>query len=649
MGLIAGARRLLRIDAWSYLNYKPVYAGDATGMPNRRVFPEAHHTWVPPEDERRLAAYKLLTAYDQNQAAELAEVGGDIHARERREFGDPSMLIDTVMAHVLGREQTITIPGAEHEGDTTADADAAMAARVQELLRDWADDEQLPMRLQQAERKAVSLGDGVYRLAWDPDKNRPTVRVHDPGFYFPVIGEDADGGDYPTRVHFAWELPEDPKRGLKARIRRITYELDWIRPATGSGVDQAGRAVRAPLPGTLPDDAADGEIPPPPLTRGDFLNPDNGAIARQYAWNDQPSYVTCYLTDATWNIGDLKGQVDVDSLPLDAATFATRGDGEVLDHLDLLLDFIPVVHLPNTVPPAEEHWGQSSLAKVLQVLDELAGSDTDSARASATTGSPPIGIWGKAATGSGVQDVGPGMVYTLGEGGGMIAVDTSKNLAELRNHVHDLQDRTANVARLPAVALGTMDPSKVPSGYALQLSLGPLDALVSSMRLARDHKYRLLLKMVQRLYLAGQHPDWAGVTVQPAKLTFGAYTPTDKQAVLEQVTTGVDKVLSRETAIRMLMDAGFPIEDAAQEIERIESRQFEQAKALADATGSTQAVGDFLGIKNLEPDPTPPPVILPATPGDQAAADAQAAADPNATTDVTSANSGPGQSRGNTP
>ncbi|WP_141662962.1 hypothetical protein [Streptomyces sp. Wb2n-11] len=79
---------------------------------------------------------------------------------------------------------------------------------------------------------------------------------------------------------------------------------------------------------------------------------------------------------------------------LSLATYATRSDGEVLDHLDLLIDFIPVIHVPNTVPPAEEHWGQSSLAKVLQVFDELAGSDTDSARASATTGLPMLAISG---------------------------------------------------------------------------------------------------------------------------------------------------------------------------------------------------------------------------------------------------------------
>ncbi|MFJ3699503.1 hypothetical protein ACIPW9_36165 [Streptomyces sp. NPDC090052] len=613
------------IDAWSYLNYKPVFS-DALGMPNRRVFPEAHATWVPSADERRLAAYKLLTAYDNNQAAELAAASGDVHAEDRREFGDPSMFIDTVMSHVLGREQTITVPGADHDGDNP-DAQAAMAGRVQELLREWAETEQLGMRVQQCERKAVALGDGVYRLAWDPGKNRPVVRVHDPGFYFPVIGEDDDSGEYPTRVHFAWELPADPKRQLQARIRRITYELDWIRPATAAGVDQAGRAVRAPIPVEPVDPSMIGatgetpEPPPPPLSPGDIYTPETGAISRQYAWNDAPSYVTCYLTDATWNLGDIKGPADVDSLPLNAATFATRGDGEVLDHLDLLIDFMPIVHLPNTVPPAEEHWGQSSLAKILQVLDDLAGSDTDSSRASATTGSPIIGLWGKAADGRGKasKEIAPGLMLELGEGGGMNTVDTSRNLAELRNQVTGLHERAATVARIPAVAMGTLDPSQLPSGYALQLSLGPLDALVSSMRLARDHKYALLLKMIQRLFLAGQHPDWAGVQPQPARLTFGPYTPTDKDAVLAQVTAGVEGgVLSLETAVRMLADAGFPIDNVEKEIEQIQSRSFSKAKDLADATGDTAAVGDYLGIK-VRPDPAPPAIQLPPIPGQQAA------------------------------
>ncbi|WP_329126043.1 hypothetical protein [Streptomyces sp. NBC_01353] len=603
MGLFSGVKDVI-IDAWGWLNYKPVFS-DSLGMPSRRAFPEAHASWVPAADERRLAAYKLLAAYDNNQVAELTQVD-----QERREFGDPSMFVDTIVSHVMGREQRIVVPGADADPDAPAEGapSAAAAGRVQTLMREWAERELLTMRILQTERKAVSLGDGVYVLAWDPDKQRVRVRTYDPGFYFPVLPEDGDGADFPDRVHLAWELPEDKKRGLKARLRRITYEVDWIRPATASGVDRQGRAVRAPLMSEATDDAPAAPL----LARGDQVD-ENGAISRTYAWNDAPSYRTCYLTDATWDLGDLRAPHDVDNLPMDKAHFATSPTGEVLDHLDLYVDFNPVIHVPNTVPAAEEHWGQSSLAKVLQVFDEISGTDTDSARASATTGSPIISISGRPTSGRQSQlSVAAGMVLELGDDGRMDVLDTSPQLAELRNHGHDLADRASNVARLPAVALGTMDPSKVPSGYALELSLGPLDSLIMNMRLARAHKYALLLKFVQRLHIAGQHPDWAGVQPLPAVLAFGAYTPTDKAAVLEQVATAYQAaVISLETAVRTLSEAGWDIADVEQEIAQIQARQFEQARFLADATGSTDAVAKFLGI-SITPDPTPPAPRLPS-------------------------------------
>jgi hypothetical protein len=618
VGFVSGLRKVV-IDGWSWLNYKPVFS-DPRGMPNRRAFPEAQASWVPAADERRLAAYKLLAAYDNNQAAELAAILDGDTARDRREFGDPAMFVETVMAHVLGREQHITVPGAEHDDPTEPDPAAAAAERVQDLLREWADDELLPMRIQQTERKAVALGDGVYRLAWDPAKQRPTVRAGEPGFYFPVIGEDDDGGEFPQRVHFAWELPEDPKKGLKPRLRRITYELAPIGAATGAGVDSKGRAVRAPLTTEGPDGEA-----VPVLGQGDTIDEASGTITRQYAWNDAPSHLTCYLTDATWDLGDLKAGHDVDDLPMAKATFATRSDGEVLDRLDLYIDFIPVIHVPNTVPSAEEHWGQSSLAKVLQVFDELQGADTDSARASATTGLPMVGIAG--ATDTRAQyNVAPGAVFKLGENGRLTTIDTSPALRELREHVHDLADRAATNARLPAVSLGTIDPAQVPSGYAMELSLGPLDSLIGSMRLARAHKYSLLLKFAQRLFLAGQHPDWAGAQVQPADLVFGPYTPTDKAGVLEQVTLGVEKgVLSKETGIRMLMEAGFPIDDVAEELKRIDARAFTDARNLADALGNPDEVASFLG-REAPDQPEVPAVILPDTGADAGATAADDAA-----------------------
>lgn len=595
------------IDAWGWLNFKPVYADPHLGSPNRRAFPSAHATWVPDEDVRRLAAYTVLAAYDGNQAGELAEVRDGPDARERREFGDPAAFIDAITADVLGDEQRIVVAGTEEDEDTSPEAEQALA--VQEDLLTWAEDEQLAMRMQQAERKAVGLGDAVYRLSWEPDKRRPVVRVMDPGFYFPVLEDD--GGEFPSKVHFAWELPEDPRRGLKPRLRRITYELAPIAPATVSGTDRRGRPLRAYL----------GDEDNPLLTPGDTVD-EQGTIWRQYAWNDEPSRFTCYLTDATWLLEDLERTSDVDNLPMDKAMYAQRADGEVLNALDLLIDFVPVIHLPNTVPAAEEHWGKPSLATVLQAMDELAASDTDAARASATTGIPILSVSGLQDSRASLQ-VEPGTVFKLADGGRMDVVNTAPQLAQLLTTVETLRERAAVNLRLPAVALGTHDPAQMPSGYALKISLGPLDKLIAAMRLARRHKYQLLLRFVQRLFIAGQHPDWVGRTVHPASVVFGAYTPTDRAGVLEEVATAyAARLISLETALRMLAEGGWPIEDIPAEIERIQARAFDQAAALADATGDAEAVRDYLGLKPADPEKVPVPV-LPGPPAPPPAEDAQ--------------------------
>ena len=607
MGLIASGRQMV-INAFSWLRYKQVFADPVYGQPDRTVFPAAMRTWVPDEDRQRLAAYTLLAAYDHNQAGEIARLH-DGEAADRVEFGDPSMIVDTLVAHVLGREQQIVVPGAEH-ADTpdgqARDLEAEYAAQRQEQLRAWAVAELLPLRLQQGERKTVSLGHSAFTMAWDPAKQRPRLSVVDPGFYYPALSEDAgDGGDYPTTVHFAWEIPANPSRpGDKTRVRRITYELGPITGTTTSTLDTSGRPARAAV---LADDGT------PVLLQGDTTDPATGSIVRQYPWNDRPSGVTCYLTDATWLLEDIKGGLDVYSLDPAYSTPAIRGDGQVLDRLDLQLDFVPVIDLPNSIPD-DGYWGVSSMAKLLQGVDALQGADTDSVESSATTGMPPIALWGaEVGRHSGQYVMQPGAAWTLGEGGGMTAINTAPNLAELRLHKNDLRDRLATNARLPAVALGTLDPTKVPSGYALQLSLGPLDSLIASMRLARAHKLRLIPKFAQRLFLAGQHPDWVGPVVD-AEIAYGSYTPTDRAAVLAEVTAGYKEgVLSLETGVRMLQDAGYPIEDVAEEIRRIQARRFADATQLANATGDQGAVAEFLG---RTPGQTVPPApVLPPTPG----------------------------------
>ncbi|MET8983179.1 hypothetical protein ABZX85_47165 [Streptomyces sp. NPDC004539] len=93
-----------------------------------------------------------------------------------------------------------------------------------------------------------------------------------------------------------------------------------------------------------------------------------------------------------------------------------------------------------------------------------------------------------------------GAVWQLGESGRMDALDTSAQSVELRARVEHLLDRIAANSRITAAEMGTADVTDVPSGYAFQLALAPLDALIGTMRLARERKYRLLLKFLQRLY-----------------------------------------------------------------------------------------------------------------------------------------------------
>ncbi|MEU0722856.1 hypothetical protein [Streptomyces sp. NPDC006140] len=556
-----GLRQFL-IDAWSWLNYKSVMV-DA-GRPGSQAFPELAKTWVPPHELRRLAAYKVLAAYDNNQAGQLSAAAGDDAALERRELGDAANLVDTALGYLLGSDQQIAVAGAEHADEESPEPGATEAAAVQERLRKWAEKELLTLRIQQAERTAVLLGDSVYVLAWSPEKQRPTLRVYDPGFFFPQWDDDQDE-DFPSRVHLAWELPEDEDAGLKARVRRVTYELGPIS--------------------------------------------EDGSVVRTYPWEPgRASKVTCYLTDAEWLLEDLKRGETLDRLPMDKASFRVRADGTELNRLDLMIDFVPVIHITNTIPDGGEHWGRSGLARVLQALDELAATDSDSSAASATTGTPIIGLAGARlpvdrATGRPEKlKVEAGAVWQLGESGRMDALDTSPQLAELRARVEHLLDRIAANSRITAAGLGTLDAAEVPSGYAFQLALAPLDALIGTMRLAREHKYRLLLKFVQRLYQAGRAEGWAAGESFSARLAWAPHTPTDRGAVLEEVVTAYGAgVISLETAVQMLLDAGYPIDDASQEVARIRAKAEEEAAVRLAEAAARRA--DPEGAMGTEDDP----------------------------------------------
>jgi len=632
------------IDQYAPLSHKAVLNGSGTATTSMAP------TWVPAAERRRLDAYKVLSAYLGNCARRFLPTPGTVGydsegfgrhvepdtAGGRREYGDAALIIDRIRAGVLGDQVTVVVDGADDDlpdepdlppkpepMDTDADDLGGLAERVntirtdrwkaaaaqvferwvtdleqqpalvarQDWLRDWADSEGLLAKLHEGEGDTVGLGDGVYLLAWSEAKQRPVVQVYDPGFYFPVLDQTgSQDNDFPGRVHLAWEYETvDRKRW----VRRLTFDL-------------------RPISGQPDDDGADTGRP----FDGDKIDAD-GRIVRDYPWNvdDQnaivPSTVTCYFTDATWPLAELGAQTlsGLDDLSLESrdVQFAVTEDGQEARDLDLRIDFVPIVHVPNT-PATREHYGESALLLVAQILDDISASDTDVQAASALAAGPMVAMSGAGKTGT--VEVRPGTVFQLPEGGRMDVLDMSAGLAELTAVNERLLDRLSVNGRVPAEVLGRVKVSEAPSGVALALGFGPFTQLVGTLRLVRDAKYRLMLKMVQRLAMGRGDAGLPDGPTMPARMAFGSYLPTDKQAVITQVGTALEAgAISVQTAVVWLVDAGFTVDDAKAEVQRIQHDNPSKAKDVADATGSEELAADYLGLTLPETATVPAPAV----------------------------------------
>lgn len=582
-------------DAWTQIAFKRVLNARTTSAGAGLGWQTP--TWVGLH-ARRLLAYTILRSYQDNAAREfmLSQSRDDID--NRREYGDPSLVVNTILGALLGESQTITVDGSEDfdSADETASQEAKDAKDLEDWLEQWADDERLGLKMIETERRAIGLGDGVYSLGWSDAKGRPRLRVWDPGFYFPVLDDDNED-DYPEKVHIAWELPSLDSMGAviadgKRRVRRITWELGPIAPANQNAMDD-GLLARLFIK--------------PVLLDGDTIDNETSAITRQYPWNDKPSGVTCFMSDGTWTLDT--GMAKVDDLTGATAVWSVDADGPMFRR-DLGIDFIPVVHVPNTVALID-HYGRSSLSNVLQIFDDIAAADTDLAAAAATTGNPVLALQ-KSTMGETGHTYKPGQILEVGEGK-MDVLDTSRSLDALLKYIEFLLKRLSVNGRLPEALLGRVSPSQVPSGLALQLSFGPLEQMVKEMRLVRNEKYPLLLKFAHRLAVAGQSPDAPQVFGLRADVQMGSFLPQDQAEAVDLVTKLLAAkprpVISLETAVQMLIDAGFAIRDAGKEVERILERDFENASALLDATGDQALVYEYLG-KPKPPKATPPPAIV---------------------------------------
>jgi hypothetical protein len=647
----------LVLDTWTPLSHK-----EALEQPSAIVA-----TWVSQEDRRRLASYMLLGAFADNVGREYLRATSQTDKDAHREYGDAELLVHRVVSGVLGDDLVVGVDGADDdlpESPVVPDEPAPPAedagpivrasyeaqmrvweqrARAaideweaswlsqpalverQEWLRDWADRELLHQRVWEGESEAVGLGDGVYVLGLSARAGRPVIRVYDPGFYFPVLDDEAAAHGFPTTVHLMWETDEDGD-GVADHVRRISYTLGPIRPVLTD--DGTGRVVPAVAEAT-PDGLVflrPAGAERPDLAPGDMWAAD-GTIVRRYPWAaDVDSGVTCFMSDATWRIRDIGTDLQGRRVfPPERAMYAINEDGLVLRELDLRHDFIPVVHVPNT-PASQQHFGRSVLSRVLQLLDDIADTDTDLQAAAALAGTPMVTVSG--ATLPAKLTVAPGAAYGLGVNGRMDSIDLSASVEALMKLIDVLLDRLSVNAQVPGELVGRVNAASVESGVSRALKLGPFRSLVAMLRLVREPKYRILLRMVQRLAQVGGY--LAPGPTPEARLVFGSFLPADRKAVVDEVVALLTaKAISRATALRLLAAAGLEIEDVAAELSRIAETDFDGANELMDAINDEDAVRHYLGVPGVSPNPadtgdtapppagdrTVPPVIdLPAPP-----------------------------------
>lgn len=507
-------------DTWAGLSWKKELEGRG----------ELAKTWVG-DHHRRLTAYVLLRALASNSGRHFLDLTPDAR-RKHREYGDARLIIEAVRAAVTGDDISLALVGIDPEKDEVA------AQRIEELER-WNDVERINASVIEVERDAQTIGDGVFLLTADSRKQRVRLTTIDAGWYFPVLDPNAPFGDFPRTVHLAYEFEHKfPDGATEPRIRRMTWELvDLDEP-------------------------------------------------RRYAYDSEPSTVTCLHTDAQWTLDRITnrlGQVDVESFDVGRATeFARDAEGNEVRDLDLFIDFIPIVHIPNTVA-IKAHYGESILLAISQVLQDLATADTAAAMAADLAGTPMIGVEDGNVSEITVR---PGQVIP----GKMTPLDLSASLDAIMKYIDGLSKRMTTNARVADAVLGRIQPGEIKSGLHYALMFGPMKSLVDELRLVRDEKYPLLYRFQQRMSIAY---GWMQGPVQPVTVRFGSYLPSDHAAVIETVTKlYTEGLMSRATAIKKLVEEGIVDVDVAEELTRCEREDFEKALSLFEALGGGDDAAD---------------------------------------------------------
>jgi hypothetical protein len=166
-------------------------------------------SWVPPEDQERIASY---LKYDQMY------------------WNDPTQF----SLRVLDGEEPLYIPNARTVVDTTSHYILkGLNLKVEEkngslkkALDAFLKREMFYSRFHTAKHSGVARGDYVFHMTANPTKaqgSRISLTAVDPSAVFPVYDEDDPTKLIACHIAYQYYLPDDPD---KERIRKLTYRLE---------------------------------------------------------------------------------------------------------------------------------------------------------------------------------------------------------------------------------------------------------------------------------------------------------------------------------------------------------------------------------------------------------------------------------------
>ncbi|HZS00771.1 MAG TPA: phage portal protein [Chloroflexota bacterium] len=377
------------------------------------------------------------------------------------------------------------------------------AAAAEALLYAVYDDNDLDVVDLACATNAGVLGDGVYKVFWEPAPTHPPSPPWEPG------------GGGRIRV-----VSVDPL-GFFARWR----------------ADDLATLQRVDLAYCIARDDADALYASPPSLVG------RGAGGVGPSFSPLPSQGR--------GVGGVRSaggpEVEVVETWTDAA-FRLEVDGRVVREGPNPYGVIPFVHVPN-LPGPNEFWGRSDLADVIPLNRELNERLSDQADVIRYHADPPVVF-------RGVEDhdaitVGPGSVWDLPRDADVKLLEWQGQSVAVQDHINQILRALYETAETPRTAFG--DSGRLLSGVALETELRPLIQKTLRKRIvwsaALRRRARLIWQVAESMGLAAPG-TFAGL--RPRIVWPSMMPQDDTQEVRNNVALVAAGLRSRQTAMDAL-------------------------------------------------------------------------------------------------